>query len=235
MDWLAAHIDLSRPDIWALGSCALAVLAGNAAWLLSKLASGRRRLARLGRSSGVQALAWLIGALYLLLPPFAAWRYGAISPYLLGLAELDWIGSISAGGLIVVAIIGLMVFGWLVYRHSATPATETCADEGRLVMALRAPVDAALAQWHLAFYRAAQEALTNVRKHAHAQNVAITLDYSRPDWAALTVADDGVGCAEPSGGFGLLGLRERLRQLGGQTLIASAVGQGFTLRVEAPA
>ncbi len=87
----------------------------------------------------------------------------------------------------------------------------------------------------LAFYRAAQEALTNVRKHAHAQNVAITLDYSRPDWAALTVADDGVGCAEPSGGFGLLGLRERLRQLGGQTLIASAVGQGFTLRVEAPA
>lgn len=155
MDGLETHVDLSRPEVWAVASLALALTATNFAWLVARLTSRHARVSRLGRSSGVQALAWLVVALYLLLPPLGAWRYGAISPYLLGLAELDWINSIGAGGLLTALLIGLTVFGWLVYRHTATPAAETCAHEGRLVLALRAPIDAALAQWHLAFYRAA--------------------------------------------------------------------------------
>jgi hypothetical protein len=156
MDWLETHLDLSNPGLWILASFALAVLAANAAWGILRLTRGRLRLGRLLRSTGVRAIVWLVVSLYLLLIPLIAWRYGAISPYFLGLSELDWVGSITAGGLLTVLLAVLVLFGWLVYRHTL-PAdqTETPPTEGRLIHALRAPIDAALAQWHLAFYRAA--------------------------------------------------------------------------------
>jgi hypothetical protein len=156
MDWLETHLDLSNPGLWILASSALAVLAANAAWVVLRLTRGHLRLGRLLRSSGVRAIVWLVVSLYLLLVPLLAWRYGAISPYFLGLSELDWVGSITVGGLLTVLLTVLVLFGWLVYRH-ALPAdqAETPPTEGRLIHALRAPIDAALAQWHLAFYRAA--------------------------------------------------------------------------------
>ena len=156
MDWLETHLDLSNPGLWILASFALAVLAANAAWVVLRLTRGHLRLGRLLRSSGVRAIVWLVVSLYLLLVPLFAWRYGAISPYLLGLNELDWVGSITVGGLLTVLLTVLVLFGWLVYRHTL-PAdqAETPPTEGRLIHALRAPIDAALAQWHLAFYRAA--------------------------------------------------------------------------------
>jgi signal transduction histidine kinase len=53
------------------------------------------------------------------------------------------------------------------------------------------------------------------------------------------VQDNGVGAAPDSvdanGGFGLLGLRERLALVGGQVTLTTAPGQGFTLFAEAPA
>ena len=156
MDWLETHLDLTNPGLWILTSFALAVLAANAAWVVLRLTRGHLRLGRLLRSSGVRAIVWLVVSLYLLLVPLLAWRYGAISPYFLGLNELDWVGSITVGGLLTVLLTVLVLFGWLVYRH-ALPAdqAETPPTEGRLIHALRAPIDAALAQWHLAFYRAA--------------------------------------------------------------------------------
>jgi len=156
MDWLETHLDLSNPGLWIAASFVLAVLAVNAAWVVLRLTRGRLRLGRLFRSSGVRAVVWLGVSLYLLLTPLLAWRYGAISPYFLGLNELDWVDSITVGGLLTVLLTVLVVFGWLVYRH-ALPAdqAETPPTEGRLIHALRAPIDAALAQWHLAFYRAA--------------------------------------------------------------------------------
>ena len=156
MDWLETHLDLSNPGLWILASFALAVLAANATWVVLRLARGHLRLGRLLRSSGVRAIVWLAVSLYLLLMPLFAWRYGAISPYFLGLNELDWVGSITAGGLLTVLLAVLVLFGWLVYRHTL-PAdqAETPPTEGRLIHALHAPIDAALAQWHLAFSRAA--------------------------------------------------------------------------------
>ncbi len=156
MDWLEAHVDLTKPELWAAGSAMLAVLAVNAAWIVSRLAQGRQRMTRLLRASGVQALAWLIVSLYLLLLPLMAWRYGAISPYLLGLAELDWVQSLGLGGLLTALLVALALFGWLVYRHEL-PADDATLHtrEGHLLRALRSPFDSALAQWHLAFYRAA--------------------------------------------------------------------------------
>jgi hypothetical protein len=156
MDWLETHLDLSNPGLWILASFALAVFAANVAWLALRLTRGHLRLGRMLRSSGVRAVIWLVVSLYLLLMPLFAWRYGAISPYFLGLSELDWVGSITLGGLLMALLMALVLFGWLVYRHTL-PAdqAETAPVEGRLIHALRAPIDAALAQWHLAFYRAA--------------------------------------------------------------------------------
>lgn len=89
----------------------------------------------------------------------------------------------------------------------------------------------------LTLYRAAQEGLTNVRKHARASRVDLTLDYREPAAVALTVRDNGIGAAGAGdgAGFGLLGLRERARQLGGRVDVTTQPGQGYSLRVELPA
>lgn len=83
------------------------------------------------------------------------------------------------------------------------------------------------------FFRAVQESLTNVRKHANAQNVQVCLEY-RPDAVCLTVEDDGVGAAEITGGYGLIGLRERVELHGGQLSIETAPGKGFCLQIQIP-
>ena len=86
----------------------------------------------------------------------------------------------------------------------------------------------------LAFYRAAQEGLTNVRKHADASHVDVTLDFTRPDRIRLTVQDDGSGAADTSGGFGLVGIRERVQLLGGEFRVDTVPGKGFLLEVTVP-
>jgi len=89
-------------------------------------------------------------------------------------------------------------------------------------------------QADLTLYRAAQEALTNVGKHARATRVNLTLDYSDRQTVSLKVEDDGCGSADSQGGFGLLGVRERAQLLGGTMRVSTATGQGFTLEVELP-
>ena len=92
--------------------------------------------------------------------------------------------------------------------------------------------------------RSAQEALANVRKHARASHVTITLSYM-DDLTVLDVQDDGVGF-DPSlapngategdeGGYGLQAMHQRVEQLGGRLLVESAPGRGATLAVELPA
>jgi signal transduction histidine kinase len=85
----------------------------------------------------------------------------------------------------------------------------------------------------LALYRAAQEGLTNVRKHAHASRVDVLLEF-QPDEVSLEIRDNGVGAEEPSGGFGLLGTRERMQLLGGRLEISTGVGKGFRLTASVP-
>jgi signal transduction histidine kinase len=85
----------------------------------------------------------------------------------------------------------------------------------------------------LALYRAAQEALTNVRKHAQATRVRVELAYTG-DLIRLSVEDDGRGARNPVDGFGLLGVRERARLAGGQLIIRCSDGAGFALAIEVP-
>lgn len=92
-------------------------------------------------------------------------------------------------------------------------------------------------QARLAVYRTAQEALTNVRKHAHAQRVELRLGYERLG-TRLTVQDyapDGVpAAAAGGGGYGLAGMRERAELLDG-TLTAVPTGTGFRVELWVPA
>ena len=83
-------------------------------------------------------------------------------------------------------------------------------------------------------YRAAQEGLTNVRKHAQATHASLILDYTSGAEVRLEVRDDGVGNAAVGSGFGLLGVRERAAQAGGKMSIESALGKGSTLSVAVP-
>jgi signal transduction histidine kinase len=85
-------------------------------------------------------------------------------------------------------------------------------------------------------YRIAQEALTNVLKHADARTVRVSLIRSGSG-VTLAVQDDGTGFdpeAVRDGGVGLLGMRERIALLGGRLTIESSDGAGTMLAAEVP-
>jgi len=86
-----------------------------------------------------------------------------------------------------------------------------------------------------ALFRAAQEGLTNVRKHARAQTALVTLDYRDSKQVSVRVTDDGRGVAATGDGRGLAGLRERFAALGGRVVAERPAGGGFCLQVELPA
>jgi signal transduction histidine kinase len=85
----------------------------------------------------------------------------------------------------------------------------------------------------LALYRATQEGLTNVRRHARASRVDVRLDFQQGK-VRLEIKDNGVGAAETNGGFGLLGIRERMQLLGGTLEIQTGAGKGFRLIATVP-
>lgn len=85
-----------------------------------------------------------------------------------------------------------------------------------------------------ALLRIAQEALHNIRKHAQAQHVNLTLSYMS-DLVALDIVDDGTGFDEINpGGFGLKSMRERVDELGGTLSIESGQGKGTAISVSLP-
>jgi PAS domain S-box-containing protein len=87
-------------------------------------------------------------------------------------------------------------------------------------------------------YRAVQEALNNIAKHARAGRVEVRLERGASH-ASVTVIDDGVGfdpCprGERPRGLGLVGMRERASFLGGDISIASKPGEGTRIKVDVP-
>ncbi|WP_172383983.1 sensor histidine kinase [Streptomyces sp. MNP-20] len=86
----------------------------------------------------------------------------------------------------------------------------------------------------VAAYRLAQEALTNVLKHARASLVTVEVAWS-PRELALTVTDDGTGAARGTGGgYGLVGIRERAAACGGRVDVGPAAGGGFRVAARLP-
>lgn len=90
-------------------------------------------------------------------------------------------------------------------------------------------------------FRAVQETLRNVEKHAQAGQVNLTLSFM-PDQIVLDVVDDGRGftpaagpTADPAtGGFGLRGMQERVARLGGRLTIESHPGEGTAVAISLP-
>jgi len=85
----------------------------------------------------------------------------------------------------------------------------------------------------LAAYFFVSEALTNVAKHARATHATVTIGRERGR-LKVTVADDGVGGAEPSRGSGLAGLADRIAALDGTLAVVSAPDAGTTLDAMIP-
>jgi signal transduction histidine kinase len=88
-----------------------------------------------------------------------------------------------------------------------------------------------------AVYRIVQEALNNIAKHAQAGTCRVRLE-TEDETVVLTVEDDGVGFVAPAsgggpaGGLGLIGIRERVMQFGGNLRVDSAPGRGTRLFVQ---
>ncbi|WP_405640417.1 sensor histidine kinase [Streptomyces sp. NBC_00019] len=87
----------------------------------------------------------------------------------------------------------------------------------------------------LTAYRIVQEALTNVTKHAAARTAYVRLGYAT-DHLTITVTDDGTStaAAEPGQGFGLIGMRERARSMGGALRAGHRVEGGFEVTTRLP-
>ncbi|MGP3936420.1 sensor histidine kinase [Nonomuraea sp. KM88] len=102
------------------------------------------------------------------------------------------------------------------------------------------------AEVEITLLRVAQEALSNVAKHASAGRVALTLSYME-DVVVLDVRDDGAGFvpgppdisshapASEAGGFGLIAMRQRVTRLAGDFEIESAPGEGTGISATVPA
>ena len=119
---------------------------------------------------------------------------------------------------------------WLVSSFGQRTGVQARFESNREDVPLSADGSAAL-------YRAAQEALANVSKHAHAKQVSVQLFVSSED-VSLEISDDGVGfdpeLARSSPGFGLRALIERARGLGGWAEVNSTPDSGTSLMFSIP-
>ncbi len=126
------------------------------------------------------------------------------------------------------------------------PALEWRVDEFTAANGIRAAVEIEglnrrlPRDLELAFYRIGQEALSNVARHAQAEQVTVSLR-SSDCCLSLEVTDDGLGF-DPAGvkpthtprGLGLLGMRERMAMVNGRLVIESQPGRGTRVVAEAP-
>jgi len=100
-----------------------------------------------------------------------------------------------------------------------------------------AAIQALSPELRVALFRCAQEALTNIRKHAQATQALVRLRVDAQQ-VELTILDNGVGEQaskhQVGQGFGLQGMRERLELLGGAAQAQPAPGRGWRVEVTAP-
>ena len=120
---------------------------------------------------------------------------------------------------------------------------EQFENEHQIVadLAIERQADDLASEVETVLYRIAQEALSNVRKHARADHAWVTMDGTDDGKVRLQVRDNGVGF-DPSqagrlvteGHFGLAGMRERVTFVGGRFDVRSTPGHGTTIEVAIP-
>jgi two-component system sensor histidine kinase UhpB len=112
-------------------------------------------------------------------------------------------------------------------RGAVVALASTVADRPRLHVTreLAGRLPPLAVETELVVYRVAQEALTNVARHADAREVVVTLAVE-DDMMVLVVRDDGVGLRGADEGTGVQGMRERALLVGGRLSIGDAAGAG---------
>lgn len=124
------------------------------------------------------------------------------------------------------------------------PTLKYLADEGRELFNLEIHVEIEGVRQRLdplietVIFRVAQEALTNVSRHAGAEQAKLKLVFN-PEQVILRVEDEGLGfdihqSLSPPRGWGLAGMQERTESLGGEFLIQSTPGEGTTVEARIP-
>jgi signal transduction histidine kinase len=114
------------------------------------------------------------------------------------------------------------------------PALKTLARRSPIPVELDVRLPRGVAQSvEVAAYYVVAESLTNTTKHAEASRIDVTVEL-RDGRLWLCVRDDGVGGADPAGGSGLVGLKDRIEAFGGTMTLDSPAGKGTTLVAELP-
>ncbi len=114
------------------------------------------------------------------------------------------------------------------------PALRTLARRATVPVELDVPAFGRLPEpVEVAAYYAVSEALTNATRHAHASGVEVSAEVSGGT-LRVCVRDDGAGGADPLGGSGLAGLKDRIEALGGTFSVQSPAGGGTTVSCELP-
>jgi signal transduction histidine kinase len=136
-------------------------------------------------------------------------------------AALDDIGLASA-------LVALVERSRVTQGFEARAEVDLDYEEGRAPRRLPMEVESTV-------YRLVQEALTNVGKHAAATRVSVKVA-ERDGTVRVEVSDDGTGfdASEGTGGFGLVGMRERAALLEGDIHIVSAPGRGTSVTATIP-
>ena len=117
---------------------------------------------------------------------------------------------------------------------------EACAEAGlKCELDLPLPEPLLTKEVGIALFRILQESLQNIARHAQASRVTIKVRANRPDQTlSLNVTDDGVGISTDRlrtlGSHGLGSMHHRMRAVGGQFRVHSALGQGTEIAVMAP-
>jgi signal transduction histidine kinase len=118
--------------------------------------------------------------------------------------------------------------------HGLGPALEALAARAPVPVKVSGVPDAPLRPAvEAAAYFITAEALTNVAKYARSSAAFVHLALEQ-DRLRVQIRDDGVGGADPSGGSGLRGLRDRVDALDGELEVHSPPGEGTTVTVEIP-
>jgi len=86
----------------------------------------------------------------------------------------------------------------------------------------------------LAISRAAQECVNNMIKHSRATHAVVELDYLSASSLRFSFQDDGIGSEILEGGFGLIGMKERVNLLEGDIVFRTATGKGFGVEITLP-
>lgn len=152
-------------------------------------------------------------------------------------ADLDAIAEGVRGGLEEVRTMSRRLRPSALADLGIGPALQSMAQDVRQVAQLAAEVRVARGldrdlERDLVVYRVAQEAITNVVRHAEASRVDLELELDG-DWLVLTVADDGSGTTGPEG-TGSNSMRERARLVGGRFERSSMPGVGTRCVLRVP-